>query len=188
MLRRRALCGAVWLGALWASWSQPALAGLARPVELAELVAGSSDVVRGRVVELDSRWNAAHTLIETDIRLEVAEALKGEARGEIVLTLPGGQVGDLVLAVSEAPRLSEDEEVLIFLRRQPDGRFLVPYLVIGTYRVETDARGRWLASLGYSLANLMPDRASALDTRQRLSWDHLQLALDKAVRSAGGGR
>lgn len=185
MLRGRACWAA--LALLAVGWTLPARASLTVPVELKQLAGDSTHVVRGRVAGLESRWNADHTLIETEVRLEVKESLKGDTRGEIFFIVPGGQVGDLVLAVSASPRLAEEDDILVFARRQADGTYVLPYLSVGTYHLRTDARGTWVQGSGYSLARLLPSRASSLDAAERLPWEQFRSDLLQAMKTTSGG-
>lgn len=183
MLRRRVVClGCALLLALVAS-SGVLRASVSVPVEMKALVGDASDIVRGRVVSLESRWNADHTLIETEVRLEVSERLKGEAGAELTFTVPGGEVEGRRLFVDAVPPLAEEDNLVLFLQRQPDGRLVLPHLALGSYRLESDARGLWVAGQGQSVAALVPERASALDYKQRLSWDVFSREVQAADRA-----
>src|SRR5262245_40137955 len=55
------------------------------------LVANSSVILRGQVIDTHSYWNANHTQILTDTRLQVIEKLKGNPTSEVTVTTLGGQ-------------------------------------------------------------------------------------------------
>src|SRR5687768_18269384 len=50
-----------------------------------ELVAGSDAVIRGKIVEVHSFWDAAGTLIHTEALVRVDERMIGEAPGFVTL-------------------------------------------------------------------------------------------------------
>jgi hypothetical protein len=170
-----------------AALAAPSGATLILPQDLGQLTAGATDVIRGRVVSLASRWDHERTLIVTDVRVAVAEAYKGSARGEVVLTLHGGRVEDLVLDVVGAPGFAVGEEVLVFARREAGGVLTVPSLYQGKYRIEAEGGRLWVSNVEYSLAELLPQRAAALDGQGRLSWDLFRVELERAARPSSGG-
>lgn len=172
---------------VWALAAPPVSATLILPQSLDTLTRTSSHVLHGKVLSMESRWNDEGTLIVTDVYLDVAEAFKGRIGGPVVLTLHGGRVDDLVLDVVGSPTFQVGEEVLIFARRQPDGSFNIPDLYQGKYRVEREADGAWIANEQYSLDQLLPDKATVLDARGRLSWDTFRQQLVSAVERARGG-
>jgi hypothetical protein len=58
--------------------------------------------------------------IRTETRFQVFEGIKGESGQEIVIALPGGQVGDKHMSVPGMPHFTEGEETVLFLSG-PDG-------------------------------------------------------------------
>lgn len=88
-------------------------------LSIEELVAQSDWIVVGVVTEKESSWNTQHSQINTLVTLAVEEWVKGEPEGnEIVITMPGGQVGGVSQRVEDAPDFLIDEEVLVFLKSQ----------------------------------------------------------------------
>lgn len=98
--------------------SLPARGAVVERMSLADLAAEADVVVRGRVLSRASRYddppNAAR--IVTDVTIRVDEAVRGTPAGTVVVTVPGGEVGDRGQAVPGAPRLAVDEDVILFLR------------------------------------------------------------------------
>ena len=47
------------------------------PQSTEQLVENSSDVIRGRVVSQISQWNETHTIIYTDVTIEITEIVFG---------------------------------------------------------------------------------------------------------------
>jgi hypothetical protein len=98
----------------------------------------ASTIVHGKVVETSSRWNEAHTLIVTDVRVDVLATAKGDPGATVTLTQPGGRVGKLRVDVPGASPFRAGQEVVLFLREGPDGRLQVPGLSRGRFDVNVD--------------------------------------------------
>ena len=91
--------------------------GLMIKAPLADLTAGAAAIVLGRVIEARSSWSLDNSLIVTLTTIEVRETLKGRSVSRLIaVQTPGGQVGDLRLAVSDEPGFAADETVLLFLK------------------------------------------------------------------------
>lgn len=77
--------------------------------------------------------------IVTESVLRVEERLKGRTRGtKLVVTEPGGEVGETELRVFGTPEFHPGERTLVFLRRTAGGRLRVNGLALGKFAVETD--------------------------------------------------
>ena len=102
-------------------------------LNIEELVAQSDWIVIGVVTEKKSLWDTQHSQIHTLVILAVEEWVKGKPKGnEIIIKIPGGQVGEVSQRVGSAPSFRIDEEVLVFLQSQ-DG---------DTIRVVGDQQGK----------------------------------------------
>ena len=82
---------------------------------LDELAAGNERVVLGEVVDAVSYWNQDKTFILTDVRFAPAETIKGQAEGELTVTLMGGRVGDLTTLIVGGAELIPGRSYLLFL-------------------------------------------------------------------------
>ena len=86
--------------------------------------------------------------VRTETRFQIFEKIKGELGKEIVIALPGGQVGDLRVTVPGMPAFREGEETVLFLSG-PDGTGS-PWPVgldQGCYKVLSEASGEWAVHL-----------------------------------------
>ncbi len=101
------------------------LLGQARKATLKELTETSHVILTGKCVKKESFWNAGRTKIFTEVRIRAEETIKGNPGAEIVVTVPGGQVGNTVYEVSDMPGFLDGEEVLVFLWKHPSGKTLV---------------------------------------------------------------
>lgn len=106
---------------VWAFWLVAVTAagvsfGTMRKLELKELTAQATHVVRGTVLSVVSGWTPEGS-IETKVRVGVDQCLMGTpGAGTVDLAIPGGEVGGLGLAVSDMPKFVEGTRVLLFLR------------------------------------------------------------------------
>jgi len=102
-----------------------------------DMVRGSETIVRGRVVGQQSYWLTDPRIIVTDVSLVVDEVWKGwyEPGKQLLLTVPGGQVGEIGMRQEHAPVFSMEEDAVLFLWKMPDGD--------GSYSVFNDEQGKY---------------------------------------------
>lgn len=81
------------------------------------LAARCDAVVRARVETCEARVSADGRRIYTHATIRCSEVWRGSAPRELVVKVPGGQVGDLAQRVDGAPVLQPGEEVVLFLRK-----------------------------------------------------------------------
>lgn len=114
---RRVLCGAMAV-AIAASLAVPASATTLRRMSMEELVASNKTIVVGQVLDARSYWNKDKTFIMTDVRIAVNESLKGNAQGEVKVTLMGGRVGDLTTLIVGGAELIPGKSYVLFLNEE----------------------------------------------------------------------
>lgn len=90
-------------------------------MSLEEIVDASESIVHGTVVKTWPAWDDDHKYIWTHYEVQVADHLKGVPSATIVISEPGGTVGDTALQVAGAPRYETGEEVVLFVARTPLG-------------------------------------------------------------------
>lgn len=75
-------------------------------------------ILTGKVIEQKSEWNNNQTRISTQTTIQVDEYLKGnEVNKSIIITTPGGEVGDVGELYTHMPKFSKEEDVLLFVKR-----------------------------------------------------------------------
>ena len=80
------------------------------------LTAENQSVVMGRVLDVQSYWNADGNFILTDVRILVQDVLKGNAKEkEFTITVLGGNVGEITTLVVAGPDLEIGRDYLLFL-------------------------------------------------------------------------
>lgn len=90
--------------------------------ELKNLSQNADVIITGKVTQQNSSWNESKTRIYTLATIQVDEYLKGGNTGSsIVVSYPGGEVGDIGELYSHMPRFEDNEEVLVFLKKDQTG-------------------------------------------------------------------
>lgn len=75
-------------------------------------------IIAGKVTEQTSGWNENKTRIYTQATIQVEDYLKGSNNsGAIVISYLGGEVGDVGELYSHMPRFENNEEILVFLKK-----------------------------------------------------------------------
>ena len=113
----------------------PACAQVAR-MSLDELTSTATSILHGRATHSQAVWSEDGKRIYTEVTLEVQDQLKGRSTKTTVVTVPGGQIGDIRYEVSDMPAIDEGEEVLVFVWQHPSGRNLVTGGAQGKLSVE----------------------------------------------------
>src|SRR5262249_53010235 len=85
---------------------------------LDQLVRGNELVIQGKVLDIHSYWNEAHSFILTDVHVRPTQVIKGRPAGDVgdvSFTVLGGAVGDVSMVIVGAPDLVPGSEYLLFL-------------------------------------------------------------------------
>lgn len=115
------------------------------PQPLSIQLKDSSSVIQGKFLEKSSR-RLPNGSIVTDSTFQVTKGLEGEnASGLIQVMTPGGQIGDLVQVIDGTPLFKKDEEVILLLKKSPEG-FWVHNLSLGKYLLKEIKGHRFLQS------------------------------------------
>ncbi len=114
---------------------------------LPELTAGATDIARGHVQHVTSRWDSEGKSIHTYATISVSEWLKGGGSDVVVVRVPGGEVGDVGLWVEDVPVFIEGQEVITFLEPTDDESLM---------RVRGDFQGEFTVEEGKVLGTGLP--------------------------------
>lgn len=118
-------------------------------LSLSELVAQTNIILVGRVAECESRWNESHTTIYTEVVVTPELWIKHRTElAAVTLRIPGGQIGETVMTVSNLPDFHTGERVVLFLIERPTG-----------YELAGGLQGKVLVENGQILASDGPDEA-----------------------------
>lgn len=105
-----------------------------------ELVRNSELIIIGKVLKIESKMETDKN-IWTYVTIECKQNLKGKYKNEVILRIPGGEVGNLGQYVSGAPKYEIDEEVLSFLGLDINYTYYVNGWEHGKF---THQDGKWL--------------------------------------------
>jgi hypothetical protein len=112
----------------------------ARQASVKELAQASTAILVGKCDKVESFWDENRTRIFTQVKIRAEESLKGNPGSEVVITVPGGRVGNTLYEVSDMPVFAPGEEVLVFLWRHPTGKNLVTGALQGKLSIVEDKK------------------------------------------------
>lgn len=90
-------------------------------VTLEELVENSDLIVQAHCARSWAAWDENTRVIWTHAELLLTEGVKGPAGRSVVVSEPGGVVGEVGMTVEGVPHYRPGEEVVVFLYRAPNG-------------------------------------------------------------------
>jgi hypothetical protein len=131
---------------------------------------GADVIVEGAVVSVSSRWNAAHTGLETEIQVRVDRTDKGAARSRVTVVQPGGVLDGNRHVIAGMPGFDVGEQVRLYLRAR-DAQ---------TFRVYGWQQGKWSRSAGVT----PPAYAPAFELNG-LVWPDERIPVQYLINSAG---
>lgn len=117
-------------------------AGTAQVMQMSaeELTMESTSILYGKCTNMESAWTEDGEMILTTVTVVPEYYLKGNLGNEVSITVPGGQVGDIVYEVSEMPAFQKGEEVFAFIWQHPSGVNLVTGGYQGKMKIDKDVK------------------------------------------------
>lgn len=133
----------------------PTLAvGQAQAGKTEDLVKKSDLIVIGKVGRKASEWNEDRSRIQTRVSVTVDQTIKGSPAGStIVVVVPGGEVGGVGEWYSHTAQFAENEDVVVFAKK--DNR--------GEYRVAGGEHGKVTLEKDNATGNLSVPNVGTLD-------------------------
>lgn len=129
-----------WLAVAAVAMRGPAAATTLEKLSLDEMVAKSTEIVRGRVASQSTMKSGA--MIYTIARVDVLERWKGAAASRVEVAIPGGSINGLRQSFSGAPHVGTGYEYVFFLWRGRSGMVQILGLSQGLLDVKTDSSGK----------------------------------------------
>ena len=110
--------------------------------ELKDLSRDADLIITGKVIQQTSSWNEDRTRIYTSATIQVGDYIKGANNGgSVVVTHLGGEVGDVGETYSHVPTFENNEEVLVFLKKDnTNSEYKVLYGEDGKIGLTNDTR------------------------------------------------
>jgi len=153
---------------------------------LEELTQNSALIVHAKVRGSWVAWDERGLYLWTHYRLEPLETIKGAGGGEITVSEPGGTLNGVTMWISDVVQFDQDEEVVVFLYRNPLGYWRVRGFGQGKFTVvESKDGGKTLHTNLGALQLVETGAATAAGVEARNGWtlDRLRGRL-----RLGGGR
>ncbi len=118
----------------------PATATTLVRLSLEQLAQASTDIVRGHVISLESRWNSDHTQIVTLTTVAVEESMKGHPAQTVVIEQLGGTVANTRVRVAGTALFQSGASYMLFLEPSAPGSssYNLVGMVQGSYRIYRD--------------------------------------------------
>jgi uncharacterized protein (UPF0333 family) len=111
-----------------------------KKMDTEDLTKESTAIIHGKCSKVKSAWNKDKDLIFTTVTIVPDEYIKGNLGAEALITIPGGQVDNIIYEVSEMPVFTEGEEVLAFVWTHPSGKHLIIGGTQGKMKIEKDKK------------------------------------------------
>ena len=93
----------------------PASLAIMTQATMADLTAGATGIVQGKVLSVISEWDPEGKTIFTYVTVDVSQWIKGSGPKTVTVRVPGGEVGDVGLWVEDTPVFFQGQEVIAFL-------------------------------------------------------------------------
>jgi hypothetical protein len=110
-----------------------------------ELVRDSAAVVQGKVLKVNSFWDASGRIIVTEAQIQVEEKVFGNTPSVVVVRTFGGTVDGYTVEAHGFPKFQANERLLLYLGAEKDGAARVVGYQQGQFRIVRDQAGVELA-------------------------------------------
>lgn len=151
-----------------------------------ELAEQADAVVLGKVLTVDSYWNAEGTLIVTEAVVEVQEKVLGETPEHVRLLTFGGEVADYKIEAHGFPTFEKGERLLVYLEPAQNGFRRVLGYQQGQYRIRKDKQGTDVAVPALDLgAHVILKDGTAAPAPRTLALDQLKSQIRDAAAQVG---
>jgi hypothetical protein len=109
-------------------------------LSLEQTIAQSESIVEGDVIRNWCAWDNGHRFIWTHTEIAVRGRWKGSGGSSVIVSEPGGTLGNMNLDVAGMVRYTPGERVVVFLYRTPIGFIRTVGLAQG--KLQVDRAGR----------------------------------------------
>lgn len=120
-----------------------------------ELTIESDLIIRGKVSAIEYKWeNQSLKKINTLIRINVGEYLKGEGKNDIEIVQMGGKIDDIEDIIFGTPQFKINDDVLLFLVFD-NNKYVIHSIALGCYKIIIDKNQQQVAYNDLSNVNLI---------------------------------
>jgi hypothetical protein len=114
------------------------------PPTFDQLVTDAEFIFQGNVTDVRSQWigEGGQRQIVTYVTFKVEDAVKGSPGANYTIRMLGGTVGDITMAISDAPQFKVGDKDILFVEH--NGTQFIPLVGImhGRFHVERDQSGQ----------------------------------------------
>ncbi len=136
------------------------------PAEIKTLSKKADVILTGKVIRQNSSWNSDRSRIFTNVVVQKNECLKGDyPEKTLALITPGGEVGDVGELYSHMPAFKNDEEVLLFIKKDKDMKYKVLGGEEGKLTLYRDKNGVLITSYNQKISSLKKEIQSYMKTQ-----------------------
>jgi hypothetical protein len=121
----------------WCALTVSTAAITVTPLSFRELVDSAALVVYGRVADVQGQWTDDRQGIESLVRLDALQVIKGRTGERVTFKVPGGEAGGRIQLLPGAPSFREGDLVLVFLGSGGAAYPTIVGLTQGVFRVMT---------------------------------------------------
>jgi hypothetical protein len=160
------------------------------PAEFREVVAGSTLIAHGRVIDVEPQWADDRRRIDSLVTVRVISWFKGGSASTLSFVVPGGEIGRYRHVLVGAPVFKPGEEAFLFLKTSGSPLPYVFGLNQGVFRISADDRGVRMVTSPLLLAqSVEPEivRRGAVD-RQPLPLDLFGAQIKSVLAARTGAR
>lgn len=151
-----------------------------------EMAEQADAVVLGKVLTVDSYWNAEGTVIVTEAMVEIEEKVLGDTPEHVRLLTFGGEVADYKIEAHGFPTFQKGERLLVYLEPAKDGFRRVLGYQQGQYRIRKDKQGKDIAVPALDLgAHVLLKDGTAAPAPRTIALDQLKSQIRDAAGQAG---
>jgi hypothetical protein len=112
-----------------------------KTINTENLIRESEVIVHGNVSGRMAEWTSKHDKIQTRITVAVDQTIKGTVPGDaMTVIIPGGEIDGIGEWYSHIARFDDNEEVILFAKKDKNGIFRVTGGESGKFTVRKDAR------------------------------------------------
>jgi hypothetical protein len=111
-----------------------------RQQTLEQLSAEAHVIVRGRVAEITTRQASGRQPVTTIIKIAVENQFKGAKISSLEIEQAGGAQGDVSLGLAGSPEFYLGEDLIVLLKRQRSGGFVIVGGKQGKFTVKTEPK------------------------------------------------
>jgi hypothetical protein len=160
------------------------------PPTFDQLVSDAEFIFQGNVTEVRSQWigEGGQRQIVTYVTFKVEDAVKGSPGANYTIRMLGGTVGDITMAISDAPQFKVGDKDILFVEH--NGTQFIPLVGImhGRFHVERDQSGQEVITTNEgepvkNVARLGKEEAASA-TEANLTAAGFKAAIQAKLRSA----